>query len=188
MGEVGHPLLNIVTNEAVVVLDGASAFVPVPVPAATYADHLGRYLSSMLEATPDVDLTATLSAAIRSTAEQLRLRPGQSPSSTVAILRRKGSLVDLLALGDSVIVLPGEVITDDRIDQLALAARQQYRARLAAGHGYDDTHSDLLRELQPNRPNAETSPMATGSRRRYPRPPPTPSPSHVPSMTRRGQC
>ena len=137
-----------VTDEAVVILDGASAFLPVPVPAATYADLLGRHLVDALNAKPDADLTAVLGAAIQSTATQLDLRAGHSPSSTVGILRPRGDRVDMLALGDSAIVLPNEVISDDRIDQLALAERQRYRERLAAGHGYDDEHRQLLRDLQ----------------------------------------
>ena len=137
-----------VTDTAVVILDGASAFVPVPVPAAQYADLLGRHLVDALQSKPDADLPALLGVAIQTTADQLHLSPGRSPSSTVGILRRRDDRVDGLALGDSVIVLPDKVISDDRIDQLALAERRQYRERLTTGHGYDDEHRQLLRDLQ----------------------------------------
>ncbi|PKV93942.1 hypothetical protein ATK30_4802 [Amycolatopsis echigonensis] len=136
------------TPDAVIVLDGASAFRPVPVPASDYADKLGRHIVVSLERDPSVDLRAALRSAIEKTAEELSLTPGDSPSSTVTILRRKGPSVDVLALGDSVIVLPDEVVTDDRIDDLNLEPRRLYRERLASGKGYDDTHRRLLRELQ----------------------------------------
>ncbi|WP_116050025.1 hypothetical protein [Amycolatopsis palatopharyngis] len=51
------------TPHAVIMLDGASAFVPVPVPANTYADRLGKHLRDSLQAWPDADLRATLAGA-----------------------------------------------------------------------------------------------------------------------------
>nr|WP_019808792.1 hypothetical protein [Saccharomonospora halophila] len=135
------------TTEAVVVLDGASAFVPVPVPAATYADHLGRNILAGL-GDSDAHLRAVLAEAIDRTAGELNLSPGSSPSSTVLILRRRADEVDVLALGDSVVILPDETMTDDRIDSLDLTPRSNYQERLRAGAGYDDTHAQLLRELQ----------------------------------------
>lgn len=136
------------TDEAVIVLDGASAFRPVPVPASRYAATLGRHIAVDLEREPYADLRAVVRAAIEKTADDLSLTPGDSPSSTVTILRRKGLRVDVFALGDSVIVLPDDTVTDDRIDALDLEPRRQYRERLASGTGYDDTHRRLLRELQ----------------------------------------
>lgn len=138
----------VVTDSAIVILDGASAFVPVPVPVAAYVEFLGRQLVGILNEKPDADLTDVLKVAIQSTATYFDLRPGQSPSSTVGIVRRRDDQLDVLALGDSVIVLPNEVISDDRIDRLALPVRRRYQERLAAGHGYDDEHRRLLRELQ----------------------------------------
>jgi hypothetical protein len=129
-------------------LDGASAFAPVPVPASIYADHLGRHLRDALNAAPDADLRAILAAAIEQAADELRLVPGKSPSSTVTIAREVDDEVDLLVLGDNLVIVPDEVITDDRMDQLDLESRREYRARLADGTGYDDRHGELLRELQ----------------------------------------
>ncbi|MDV6011110.1 hypothetical protein F8178_01210 [Haloechinothrix sp. LS1_15] len=135
-------------GHAVVVLDGASAFLPVPVPASVYADHLGSYLRDALNAAPDADLRRLLADGIEHTARQLDLTPGRSPSSTVAIARELDKRVEFLLLGDSVIVLPEEVLTDARMDDLDLEPRRRYRERLAAGHGYDSEHTALLRELQ----------------------------------------
>ncbi|TWE13675.1 hypothetical protein [Prauserella muralis] len=131
-----------------VVLGGASAFIPVPVSAQDYAAYLGRRIIGGLAAEPEAELSAALADAIEATAHELGLKPGRSPSSTVSILRQRPDRVGLLALGDSVIVLPGEVVTDERIDGLRLAQRDEYRRRLAAGSGYDDRHRELLRQLQ----------------------------------------
>lgn len=137
-----------VTDRAIVVLDGATAFVPVSVPASTYADFLGLRIRDGLTAQPEADLSSVLAHAIWATATELDLQPGRSPSSAVSILRRSDDHVDVLVLGDSVVVLPDRVLTDDRIDQLNLKERQTYRDRLAQGNGYDDTHRQILRELQ----------------------------------------
>jgi hypothetical protein len=159
-----------VTPNAVIMLDGASAFVPVPVPASTYADYLGRLIADALTTNPSADLTEVLADAIKATADYLELQPGKSPSSTVTIARERDGQLDLLVLGDNLVILPDEIITDDRIDQLDLEPRRKYRERLAAGHGYDDEHRALLRELQTqqaqhrNKPGgywiAETDPTA----------------------------
>ncbi|WP_116052011.1 hypothetical protein [Amycolatopsis palatopharyngis] len=136
------------TGNAVILLDGASAFVPVPVPASTYADQLGRALQYSLAAYPDADLRAALAAAIQSTALELGLQPVESPSSTITILRELGDHLDLLVLGDNLVMLPDETITDDRVDRLELPPRRKYRERLAAGAGFDEEHRAILRELQ----------------------------------------
>lgn len=136
------------TDNAVIMLDGASAFVPVPVPAATYADTLGRKLRDRLMVEPAAELSDTLATAIAATADRLDLAPGESPSSTVAIARAHGDRFDLLVLGDTQVALPGEIIRDDRLADLGFSASRKYRERLTNGSGYDDEHRALLRELQ----------------------------------------
>ncbi|WP_431901324.1 hypothetical protein [Amycolatopsis thermoflava] len=138
-----------VTPHAVILLDGASAFVPVPVPASAYADYLGRFLADALTGDPAADLQEILAEGIKATAAHYDLKAGESPSSTVTIARERDEHLDLLLLGDNTVILPGgEILTDDRIDRLDLEPRRKYRERLAAGHGYDDEHRALLRELQ----------------------------------------
>ncbi|HJQ44809.1 MAG TPA: hypothetical protein VJ870_00605 [Amycolatopsis sp.] len=137
-----------VTPHAVIMLDGASAFVPVPVPAADYADHLGRLVAGTLTADPAADLPDVLAEAISSTAAHFDLHAGESPSSTVTIARERADHLDLLVLGDNMVILPDEIITDDRLARLNLEPRRRYRERLAAGHGYDNQHRRMLRELQ----------------------------------------
>jgi hypothetical protein len=136
------------TTNAVIMLDGASAFRPIPVPASLYADQLGTYIRDELQEDDQADLREALRRAIVHTALDLDLVPGDSPSSTVAIARLRDDWIDALVLGDSPIVLPGRILCDDRIDQLDLPERQQYRQRLATGTGYDECHRDLLRKLQ----------------------------------------
>lgn len=136
------------TPNAVTMLDGASAFIPVSVAASTYAETLGRHIQHALTERPDAELADTLAEAIDATARELALSPGESPSSTVAIARVHQDTVDLLVLGDTEIVTPHETVCDDRIGQLPLVPRQKYRDRLAAGGGYNDEHRRLLRELQ----------------------------------------
>ncbi len=77
---------------------------------------------------------------------------------------------DCLVLGDSLAILAGQAITDDRLSQVSPDIRERYRERLAEGHGYDQQHRQLLRNLQQeqarqrNRPGgywiAETDPAA----------------------------
>lgn len=136
------------TTNAAIMLDGASAFVPVPVTAATYAEHLGQNLRAQLTAQPDAELPDVLATAIETTTRNLDLSPGHSPSSTIAITRAHGGQVDFLILGDTQVVIPGETIRDDRLARIAVEQRRQYRARLASGAGYDNEHRALLRELQ----------------------------------------
>jgi len=128
-------------------LDGASAFVPCDVAVTDYVDQLGRALHSRLLPGGDADLTDVLAEAITDTAMALDLKPGNSPSSTVAIVRQLGDALDVLVLGDSLVVLPGREICDDRLAALPVRARTSYRQRLGAGSGYNNEHRPLMRKL-----------------------------------------
>lgn len=138
-----------ITSNAVIVLDGASAFSVRDVPASTYADHLGSTLADLVDGS-DEPMTDLLAESIKSTAAALDLTPGgRAPSSTVAVVRRReDASVDVLVLGDSQVVIPGEIFRDDRLGPLANSERSAYRARLRSGHGYDDEHRRMLAALQ----------------------------------------
>lgn len=136
------------TANSVIMLDGASAFVPVLVPPAIYAGELGACLSRHLGQVPDGDLVELLAEAIHDVAFRLDLRPGRSPSSTVTILREHDGQLDVLLLGDNLVVMPEITITDTRLSRLDLEPSRQYQARLARGYGFDETHRAILRELQ----------------------------------------
>jgi hypothetical protein len=115
---------------------------------ADYVDHLGLHLIDALSAAPAADLSAVLTQAIEATARELDLRPGDSPSSTATIVRLRGPWLDVLVLGDSPAILPEQVVTDDRISRLPLAARAEFVSRLGSGGGYDDAHRETLVRLQ----------------------------------------
>ncbi|MDC5697282.1 hypothetical protein OO014_08430 [Intrasporangium calvum] len=136
------------TANAVIVLDGASAFLNHGVSAATYVDSLGASLTQLVRASPDADLTEILRDAIARTRDALDLIPGRAPSSTVAIARATAEAVDLLVLGDSQVATPKGTVRDDRLAHVAPDQRKAYRTWLAEGHGYDDTLRGLLHELQ----------------------------------------
>jgi len=138
----------ITTGDGVIMLDGASAFIPVPVPASVYSGHLARQIARGMDARPGADLRGILADAIAATARDLDLRAGKSPSSTVIILRYAGEYADCLVLGDSLAILAGQAITDERLSQISPGIRERYRERLAEGHGYDQQHRQLLRKLQ----------------------------------------
>lgn len=141
-----------ITDNAVIVLDGASAFAPVPVSAQVYADHLGRAVVDQLVADPGIDLRDAVAGAISRTASTLDLTREASPSSTVSILRATSAGFDVFVLGDSPVLWGNDeewgALSDDRMDRLALPQRDEYRARLRAGHGFDDEHRVCLRSLQ----------------------------------------
>ena len=138
----------VTTGQAVIMLDGASAFIPVPVPASIYAGHLAQQLAKIMNDQPEGDLRGILADAITATASDLNLRPGKSPSSTVIIVRQTGGYADCLVLGDSLAILAGQPITDDRLAEVGRKIREQYRGRLSEGYGYDQEHRRLLQGLQ----------------------------------------
>lgn len=162
------------TDHAAVVLDGASAFLPVDIPTGTYVDKLGKEITGSLERDPAGELSEIVAHAIAATATDLGLSPGESPSSTVTIVRVRTNEVDLFALGDGAIYYgDGErtlELTDTRLAELGIPEHRHYRERLAEGHGYDEYHRELLGRLQRqqrqrrNRPDgywiAETEPEA----------------------------
>lgn len=131
---------------AVVVMDGASSFVPVPVPAGVYVDVLSHFVGAYLD--PAADLRSVLRQAIAATAKDLDLIPGRSPSSTVTIIRQAGSDVECLTLGDNLVVFPDRQVIDNRMEQFGQQHRSRYQQRLRDGHGYDEAHAQALAQLQ----------------------------------------
>jgi hypothetical protein len=141
-----------ITDNAAILLDGATAFLPVDVDPDTYADTLGEAIANHLDDDPTAELPAVVRTAIAHAAERLDLTPGQSPSSTVAILRTRENAADLYVLGDSPIHYGTDIhtasLTDDRLSHVAVNERRHYESRLRAGHGYDEHHRAALAALQ----------------------------------------
>lgn len=141
-----------VTDNAVIVLDGATAFEPVDVDPGTYAETLGASIADHLQYIPGADLSDAVAEAIRHTTAKLRLNDDASPSSTVTILRARREAVDLYALGDSPIHYGVDRtvhrFADDRLAALPLAERRQYIEALQSGGGYGEKHRARLGYLQ----------------------------------------
>lgn len=141
-----------VTANAVIVLDGATAFASVELDNSTYTEALGRHIVTELRFDDRTDLTEVVSNAIDVVANRFELRPGHSPSSTVTILRTRGQCADVFVLGDSPLYYgtgpQATVLADTRLADLDLPESRRYRDRLRDGSGYDDEHRTLLRRLQ----------------------------------------
>ena len=144
--------LRLTADHFAIVLDGATAFLPVDVDPGTYASTLGEAIANQLDDNPTADLCAVVRTGITHTVTQLDLTPGRSPSSTVAILRSHEDVTDLYVLGDSPIHYGTDTytatLTDDRLSHVAATERRHYESRLRAGHGYDEHHRAALAALQ----------------------------------------
>ncbi|MGW5311597.1 PP2C family serine/threonine-protein phosphatase [Nocardia thailandica] len=141
----------VVTDNAVIVLDGATAHDPAMPSAGEYVDRLATDLARLIE-TPD-PLPDVLRSAIERTTTELHLSPGMAPSSTAVLVRADRTAVETLVLGDSSAVIGRRsgavtVHTDERLADLHLPQAGRYRERLTAGCGYDDEHQSILRSLQ----------------------------------------
>ncbi len=141
----------ITADNCVIVLDGATSFDPDMPDVGAYVDALGSELCERLCASSE-NLRDILAESILATADKLGLVPGRAPSSTVAIARQRHGTIQTLLLGDSHIVVGGRsdshTVTDDRLARLDLDEVREYRRRLSAGNGYDDTHRRILQSLQ----------------------------------------
>jgi hypothetical protein len=93
-----------VLDNAVIVLDGATALTPGSHTTTWYVDHLAEELARNLRADPLADLRETLAKAITTLTTTHNLTPGKAPSSTVALLRWTDAAIDALVLADSPIV------------------------------------------------------------------------------------
>lgn len=116
-----------------------------------YAEQLARAIGETVpRGGPLADAVAD---AIRIVRDTHGLTPESSPTSTVALARWSDDVVETYVLSDSYIVAlradGGETVrTDDRLDAVGASERAAYRARLAAGRGYDVEHRELLLALQ----------------------------------------
>ena len=131
-------------DNAVLLLDGATAPSPDQPSGGWYAGLLAKQLADELCARPEDELADVLARAIAAVAESHGLRPGASPSSTVAMLRWTADRVDALVLADSPIVAFGqtghEVLADHRLATLRAKGRlytsEDVRARRNTADGF----------------------------------------------------
>ncbi|SCG14585.1 Protein phosphatase 2C [Micromonospora echinofusca] len=136
------------TDNAAVVLDGASQPDASDRDGGWLADTLGREIAERLHQSGD-DLDQLLTDAITSVMKRHDLRAGAAPSTTVSIARWDSDSIDILVLGDSPVIAlthDGELrqVRDDRLRQVARYQRQQLN-RAGPGFGFDD--ADQWRNL-----------------------------------------
>lgn len=133
---------------AVLLLDGATSLRPELPSGGWYATTLAGRLAAELAERPRDDLRGVLADAIAAVAATHDLRPGASPSSTVAMLRWSDDEVDALVLADSPVVVftssGSHLVEDGRLAALP-RHRGGYRDRLRSGGGYDADHVAALR-------------------------------------------
>jgi len=143
----------VVTDHAVAVLDGATAWLPQESgrDGGWYSRQLGAALAGGLDT--DVSLVGLLQDAIWNLSQEFDLTPGNAPESTATIARWSAEEVEILVLGDSpaVIYLKDAeplVLLDDRLQATGAEARKAYKEHLGAGHGYGPELDALLAQLQ----------------------------------------
>jgi hypothetical protein len=133
---------------SVVLLDGATSLRPGLPSGGWYAATLAAQLGTELTANPELTLPDSLAKAIAEITRKHDLRPGNSASSTVALLRWTADEVEALVLADSPIIAfttsGVQPVTDERL--ASLPRRGSYRDRLRAGGGYGEEHATALRE------------------------------------------
>ncbi|MFC8799397.1 hypothetical protein ACFT2C_16810 [Promicromonospora sp. NPDC057138] len=116
-----------------------------------YAERLARAIGETVPR--GGPLAGAVADAIRVVRDTHGLTPETAPTSTVALARWSDDVVETYVLSDSFVVVlrtdgAEAVHTDDRLDAVGARERAAYRARLAAGHGYDVEHRELLLALQ----------------------------------------
>jgi hypothetical protein len=138
----------VVLPNAVVLLDGATTLLPGRKSGGWYASRLAGHLAGRLAGYPAMELPDLLAASIQAMVRENGLVPGESPSSTVAVVRWADDVVEGLVLGDSpVVAVTGEgprLLADQRLASVARTG-PGYRARLREGGGYGEDHVAALR-------------------------------------------
>lgn len=141
------------------VLDGASSFATAQPEhdGGWYAERLKNALVEEFTSNPDDATTAIVAKAI-DVAASAHDNPETCPTSTIALARWSAKTVEIYVLGDSTAVLIDpkreEQVTDSRLADIAPEIRDEYRSRLAEGHGFDHRHRQLLRRLQSHQARA----------------------------------
>ncbi|RLK60584.1 hypothetical protein [Actinokineospora cianjurensis] len=135
----------LVMPDAVVLLDGATSMRDDLPSGGVFAGELGAQVVARMAAAPELDLGDLLAGAIRSVARGNGFTPGESPCSTVAIVRWDDDVVEALVLADSPVVAFApelDVLADTRLRHVP---RGSYRDRLRGGGGYSADHVAAVR-------------------------------------------
>jgi hypothetical protein len=132
----------LVLPNAIAVLDGATnPDEPEGGNGGWYAGELLAALAPRLARDTQLPLVDVLRDAIAETADRHELVAGQSPSSTVALIRWDNLTLDALLLADSTIVVQHDealkVLTDERIQHAKSAPRVIPSGRVGFGPDHD---------------------------------------------------
>lgn len=126
-----------------------------------FAEQLGNAITEHING-PHT-LPQVVEHAIRAVRDRHHLTPESSPTSTVAIARWADDVIETYVLGDSTVALlmtdgSEAVRTDTRLSAVAPDIRAAYRDRLAHGHGYDQTHHQILASMQDHQAKRRNTP------------------------------
>ncbi|WP_346007689.1 hypothetical protein [Janibacter terrae] len=145
------------------VLDGASSFATEQPEhdGGWYAERLKNALVHELTSHGD-DATVDIVARAIEAAASAHLDPKTCPTSTIAMARWSIETMEVYVLGDSTAVLINscgeQELTDSRQSDIAPEIRDEYRSRLASGHGFDERHRELLQKLQARQASVRNQP------------------------------
>lgn len=136
------------------VLDGASSFTKAQSEhdGGWYAERLKQALSAGLTDSAEHTTPGIVEDAIRAVGDAHGGDAASCPTSTIGLARWNDETLEVYVLGDSTVALISdnseELLSDTRMENIADPVRKEYRARLSAGHGFDERHRELLQHLQ----------------------------------------
>jgi len=126
------------------VLDGATRK-GTKLPVSDYVERLNSNLKEVIIANPSVSLEQILHDAIAKTAF-LSSEAG-IPSATVAMVRKVAQSAECLVLGDAAVLLDNKVISDNRLQTIAIPERNRVieMRKMNDVKGLDEATRNLLR-------------------------------------------
>lgn len=113
-----------VTDNAVILLDGATDYEARRYSGGWIAEQVGQRLRNELIDDPGVELMKVVESVIVELVDTYDLTPGQAPSTTLALLRVHHDQVDALVIADSPIIIKQRSgalaeVRDRRLDQIS---------------------------------------------------------------------
>jgi hypothetical protein len=155
------------TDRVLILLDGASVPEGLEIGCrhgtAWYVARLGTQLLAQVTDQPDQLLTAALASAIQAVAslhtDTCQLDHPGGPSAAVALLREADQTIDYLVLADTTILLDApagiQVITDDRLSQVAVAEHSAMHREATGSPTHQRRYAELVTELRRHRNQVE---------------------------------
>lgn len=158
------------TDNAVIVLDGATQYLNHERDGGWIAEQLGQLLTNGLTLDPAIDLVHLLEQSIATLVDEYQLTPGASPSTTVNIVRAIDDVLDVLVLCDSPVIVLG---TNGQVHEIRDDRLAETMGRLQRPSGRVDLNQQIWRDLLAqfealrNHPNGFWAASATPEAARY---------------------